>query len=207
MNENGQNKREPAVRDVLSNVFADTSVSFATIFELMRAVEDGLDIQPLYEAGINPQQLRQVRLGLIGFRGEGLKSGDPIDLLEYAKQGLSSLQLEIIRRAFNEGLPWSEIANAKYNCCQMWELYQGLKAGVDIKEYADNSYNFLQMEQLRLGLQQGIGVKPYADKSLSASEMEKRRLILSGQLKKPGIAGRVKNAVRALKGKRYQGGE
>lgn len=55
---------------------------------------------------------------------------------------------------------------------QLYQIREGLEAGIDVSRYADPHFNWYQMEQIKLGLIDGLDVSVYAHPNIPSDEME-----------------------------------
>ncbi len=82
-----------------------------------------------------------------------------------------------------EDLLLDKLKSEGYSKDQIYEIEEGLKAGLDVSRYADKELFATQMRQIRFGLREGLNVSLYAKREFDWFQMEEIRLGLKDGLK------------------------
>ena len=77
-----------------------------------------------------------------------------------------------------EDLLLDKLKSEGYSKDQIYEIEEGLKAGLDVSRYADKELFATQMRQIRFGLREGLNVSLYAKREFDWFQMEEIRLAL-----------------------------
>lgn len=83
-------------------------------------------------------------------------------------------QIEEIEIAVEEGLDVKYLLNENLDCNQMYEISEGMKAGLDVSLYADAKFNDVKMRMIRFALTHELDIKDILDENLSRQEMINR---------------------------------
>lgn len=91
-------------------------------------------------------------------------------------EGYSKDQIYEIEEGLKAGLDVSRYADKELFATQMRQIRFGLQEGLEVSLYASREYDWFQMEEIRLGLKDGLKVALYANPSISYEQMRQIRL-------------------------------
>lgn len=114
--------------------------------EIMKGVEEGIDVRKYANIDFTHQQMKEIRLRLVDLKNE---------LSKYEKLGFNEFQLEEIREGLEERLDVSLYAKRDLNNEKMKEIRYKLRAlkkakenNIDMSEYVEAGFNGFQLEEI-----------------------------------------------------------
>lgn len=96
---------------------------------------------------------------------------EELTIVDYKNMDFDSEQLYQINEGLKAGIDVTIFAKKEYDGAQMQEIREGLISGVDVSIYANTKFSADQMNEIKIGLEQGVEVELYALEEYSGDDM------------------------------------